>query len=272
MVTAAVAAVAIAGGVLVVYIRRHQMHKPAVAEGLLAEDESGMPLLLSNRNEDDADGDDDAAAVSVVQADVSPAPPGPATVERDSIVNALSQLLTDDPSASRWTTVVELVALLQRFRACCADMDAAGSADGVISGVSRVAGAEAAAEAPPAAAVAAAVALRTVLAEQKVLLQQAVDQTDLAQISFYCERVDLLRLAVGGIAHFDWLDGGGANALAHERDSAGPALECVAPGLLLRKVSFGDFLSMVSLFSVAFYLNCFLLFLCIFLINVFFHL
>ena len=77
---------------------------------------------------------------------------------------------------------------------------------------------------------AASAVLCTALAEQKLLLQQAVDRTDLAQMNFYGERVQLLQSVAG-----EGADGGGGGGDTRAHADAF-AMECVAPGLLLRKV------------------------------------
>ncbi len=77
---------------------------------------------------------------------------------------------------------------------------------------------------------AASAVLRTALAEQKLLLQEAVDRTDLAQMNFYGERVQLLQSVAG-----EGADGGGGGGGSRAHADAFP-MECVAPGLLLRKV------------------------------------
>jgi hypothetical protein len=178
----------------------------------------------------------------------------------------MSKLLADNASRSRWTTVQELALLLPQFHTHRVSMGggAAGAAgDGAASAAAAAAAvagdgegrdsvgadsvaADAAAAAAAAAfgtasaaslavAEAASAVLRTALAEQKLLLQQAVDRTDLAQISFYVERVQLLQSVAGEGA--DGGGGGGGGTRAHA--DAFP-MECVAPGLLLRKVGSKD--------------------------------
>jgi hypothetical protein len=148
----------------------------------------------------------------------------------------MSKLLADDASRSRWTTVQELALLLSQFRTHRVSTGS-GAAGAAAAGADSASADAAAAAAPLVAASSASLAvveaasalLRTALAEQKLLLLQAVDQTELAQMVFYGERVRLLQSVAGEGAD----GGGGFGGRAHTDDFP---MECVAPGLLLRKV------------------------------------
>jgi hypothetical protein len=183
--------------------------------GWSAEEDGGVALL------EVASSDSNLAATSVEA--------------RRHVLREMSTLLNDihanDASVSRWATAQELAALLQRLQAYCATgcgsedsaeknngADRADEHDGARGGgVGEAAEREAVA--------AAAALLRSSLAEQRVLLYEAVERTNLGQMAFYGERVEFLRQVLGEAA-----DG---SAQHHLADSP---MECVSPGLLLRKV------------------------------------
>ena len=176
----------------------------------------------------------------------------PSDDEAVRLAIAMEELLAqDDPSSASsssqcWATVQEVVVLLQRFRSCGAcvsvssgvracsglgspvsasDDDAIRDGSGSASVFDVDCSLPPRAAAVPASVVAADKLVRKALAEQKLLLQQAVDRSDGEQIVFYAERTKLL----GSVAN-KTAEGGGA-----VEDSESP-MECVAPGLMLRKV------------------------------------
>ncbi len=264
VVTCAVLA-AVAAGVAVAVVRKRRLQKlqtPGAASasnaaGWTVTEESGLLDRGSGPSDHDDAAEADVAAAGAAAADAADtaAPAAAAAAMRAherQIVGAMSKLLADDASRSRWTTVQELALLLPQFRTHRVSMGsgAAGAAAAGTAGAAAAGDGEGrdnigahSASADAAAAAAALVAassaslvvveaasalLRTALAEQKLLLLQAVDRTELAQMVFYGERVQLLQSVAG-----EGVDGGGFGSRAHADDFP---MECVAPGLLLRKV------------------------------------
>jgi hypothetical protein len=263
---------AVTAGVAVAVVRKRPLKRGATSApttaGWTVTEEYGLPLLdRGPRPSATGDGDDDAAqaaaaaaaaAAGAAAAAAATAAAAAASAHERQIVGAMSKLLADDASRSRWTTVQELALLLPQFhthRVSLGSSAAGAAGDGTLSEAAAAAAAagddqgrdsvgvdSASADAAAAAAAfgtasaaslavaeAASAVLRTALAEQKLLLLQAVDRTDLAQMNFYGERVQMLQSVAGEDA-----DGGGGGGSRVHADAF--PMECVAPGLLLRKV------------------------------------